>query len=95
MGFQGKKNVYICSKGHNTVTVDKDNGTTPMMIRCRQKHDDGKRNCTEMATSSFYHVDQSLIAEYEWYKPDSTKGLNQYDKEHVDMGGLLFRKIKQ
>jgi hypothetical protein len=93
MSYQGKKNVYICPKGHKTTTVDKDDGTTPFMLRCRQKDDDGKHNCTEMSKSCFYEVDQSLTAEYEWYKPSDLKGLNSAEKEHVKRGGLMLRKI--
>lgn len=94
MSFQGKKNIYECPKGHQTVTVDVDDGVTPMMLRCRQKADE-KHNCTEMARSSFYSVDQLLTAEYEWYKPASLKGLNSAEREHVKRGGLLLRKINQ
>jgi len=36
-----------------------------------------------------------LPPEYEWYKPDSLKGLNPGEKEHVRKGGLLLRKIKK
>lgn len=94
MSFKGKKNVYICPKGHKTVTVDADEGVTPFMLRCRQKDDDGKHNCTEMGRSSMYQVDQNLTAEYEWYKPDNLKGLNDAEKEHVRRGGLMLRKTK-
>lgn len=92
MSYQGKKNVYTCPKGHKTVTVDVDEGVTPFMLRCRQKDDDGKHNCTEMARSSMYQVDQELKAEYEWYMPLSLKGLNSSEIQHVRQGGLLIRK---
>lgn len=94
MSYKGKKNVYTCPHGHKTVTVDVDDGTTPFMLRCRQRADDGKHNCTEMARSSFYQVNQSLEAEFEWYKPDIKK-VSKSEKEHVRMGGLLIRKIKK
>jgi hypothetical protein len=95
MSYEGKKNVYVCPKGHKTVTVDKDYGTTPFMMRCRQRDDDGKHNCTEMSKSSFYQVDQALEPEYEWYKPSELNGLNSAEREHVKMGGLMLRKISK
>jgi hypothetical protein len=95
MSFKGKINTYTCPAGHVTVTIDTDDGTTPMVLRCRQKHDDGKHNCTEFAKSAWYRCDQSLPPEYEWYKPASTKGLHGDEKSHVEMGGLLIRKIKK
>jgi len=50
--MENKINVYTCPKGHKTVTIDTDEGTTPMMLMCRQKDDDGKHNCTEWAISA-------------------------------------------
>jgi hypothetical protein len=92
---KNKINTYKCSKGHITVTIDIDEGVTPMMLRCRQRDDDGKHNCTEFATSNFYTSDQSLIPEYEWFKPASLKGYSKEMKEHLKMGGLEIRKIKK
>ena len=89
---ENKINVYTCPNGHKTVTIDIDEGVTPMMLRCRQKADDGKHNCAEMASSAWYNCDQSLEPEYEWYKPASLKGLSPAMKEHVKMGGLEIRK---
>lgn len=94
MEFTGKINTYTCPEGHVTVTINKDDGTTPMMLMCRQKAKDGKHNCTEFAQSAWYRCSQDLTPEYEWYKPDSLAGLNREEKEHVTMGGLLLRKIK-
>lgn len=93
MSFKGKINVYTCPAGHKTVTIDTDEGVTPMMMGCRQKADDGKHNCTQFARSGWYRVDQDLSPEYEWYMPTSLKGLNKSEKEHVVQGGLLQRKI--
>ena len=88
-----KINTYTCPNGHVTVTIDADEGVTPMMLRCRQKHDDGKHNCTEMAASAFYTCNQSLTPEYEWFKPKSFKGYSAAMKEHLKNGGLEIRKI--
>lgn len=74
---ENKVNTYTCTAGHVTVTIDTDEGVTPMMIRCKQLHDNGKHNCTEFARSSFYKCDQNLTPEYEWFKPTLFKGYNQ------------------
>jgi hypothetical protein len=94
MSYKGKINVYSCPAGHTTVTIDTDEGVTPMMLRCTKRAKDGKHDCTEYARSSWYRCDQALTPEYEWYKPASLKGLNRDEKEHVVKGGLLLRKIK-
>lgn len=93
--MKGKINTYTCPKGHVTVTIDRDEGTTPMMLRCRQKDGDGKHDCTEMASSAWYRCNQLLEPEYEWFKPDSLKGYSGAMKEHLKMGGLEIRKIKK
>lgn len=90
-----KINAYICRDGHRTVTVDLVEGVTPMMIRCKQRHEDGKHDCTERAMSVWYRCDQSLTPEYEWYKPTNLKKLSPDEREHVKQGGLMLRKIKR
>jgi hypothetical protein len=94
MSCENKINVYTCPAGHRTVTIDRDEGVTPMMMVCRQKAEDGKHNCTEYARSGWYHCLQTLTPEYEWYKPESMKGLSKEEKEHVVRGGLLLRKLE-
>jgi hypothetical protein len=84
--MDNKINTYTCPKGHVTVTIDREYGVTPMMLGCQQ-------NCTEMARSGWYRVSQDLKPEYEWYKPKTTKGLNINEKDHVERGGLLLKKI--
>lgn len=91
--MKGMINTYTCPSGHVTVTIDTDEGTTPMMLRCRQRADNGQHNCTEMATSAWYRCDQSLTPEYEWYKPTSLNGFSRDMKEHIKMGGLELRKL--
>lgn len=93
MSYKGKINVYTCPAGHTTVTIDQDHGVTPMMLRCTKKAEDGKHNCTEFAQSAWYRCDPSLIPEYKWYKPESLKGLNRDEKEHVLKGGLMLMKL--
>lgn len=91
---KGKINVYTCQLGHQTVTVDLEEGVTPFMIRCKQKHG-LKYDCTEMAQSCMYACPQILTPEYEWYKPTDLKKLNKGEREHVAQGGLLLRKIRK
>lgn len=81
-------NVYTCPYGHQTITIDRADGITPLNFRCK------KHGCQEFAASSWYMVDQRQKPEYEWYKPGSMVGLSEAEIEHVQKGGLLIRKIK-
>lgn len=89
-GFQGKKNVYTCEEcGFSYVTVDIDEGTTPFMSMCQN---DG---CKALAKSSFYRVPSDLVATHEWYRPADVSGESPMTQEHVRMGGLLLREIRE
>lgn len=93
--MKGQENVYTCTKcGGFTTTIDRDEGVTPFMIRCRAK--DG---CDGWAQSSFYpkgprpaHIPPPSI---EWYRPSQEEiaGLDPAMREHVGKGGLLMRAI--
>lgn len=88
----GKKNIYVCGKCHgHIVTVDRDKGTTPFMLRCRATAD-----CDGMMQSSLYRVfDQTIAASHEWYLPTDPAeiaALNPGSQHHVRMGGLLLRE---
>ena len=94
MSFKGKKNIYVCEtcKGH-IVTVDRDDGVTPFMLRCRATPE-----CTGMMKSSLYRVfDQDIGADHEWFRPDahSTMLLGRGTQEHVEKGGLILRTVKR
>lgn len=86
-------NVYQCEKcGGETVTVDREEGVTPFMIRCRA---DAKRG--GMMSSTFYMAPQDLAPTYEWRKPTPAeyKKLDKATrKDHVDRGGLLLYRIE-
>ncbi len=84
-------NVYTCSAGHQTVTIDRDKGTTPFMIGCVESG----RLCNRDAMSSCYQVDQSLVPTHEWYAPTErqAKRLHPAERDHVERGGLLLRRI--
>lgn len=80
--------------GHETVTIDRDDGTTPMMIACRHE------GCDKTAKSRFYRVNQSLVPTHEWYKPTERyirklKRGNSPLYDHCVNGGLLLREITQ
>lgn len=59
----GKKNVYICANKHLTVTVDKDPGVTPWVIKCPEE------GCGADAKSQMYPVGFDGPATYEWRLP--------------------------
>ena len=94
----GAENVYTCPICHGyTVTIDRAEGVTPFMLDCRASGKPG--DCNGKAESSFYpkgprpkHIP---APSWEWYKPeaDEYKFLSGPIKDHVDMGGLLLRKI--
>jgi len=89
---QGKKNAYRCAGcGHEIVTVDRDDGTTPFSMDCIA--------CGGGAFSAFYNIDQDRVASHEWYIPGAEERaelLRLYPQTitaHVDEGGLLCRSI--
>lgn len=100
MSYKGMKNVYKCNAGHLTVTIDRDEGTTPFAIacpKCPKKPTLGVDSDDYFAKSAFYQCGQHLQAEYEWYKPgkEEIKKLGKWEKEHVKKGGLIMRKINR
>lgn len=85
----GRKNLYTCDTCRGeTVTVDTDKGVTPFMISCR-----ATPGCAGGMTSSFYQVDQSREATYEWYRPETVDGMDPQTVEHIMQGGLLLRPL--
>lgn len=104
-----KINVYICKDNHQTVTIDRDEGVTPFIIRCQ--------TCILSAKSSGYKCDQNQIPILEWIKPENDKHLreivqaiaeadpmytmpNEIEqlyklyKDHCDKGSLISRRIE-
>lgn len=80
-------NQYTCSSCGGTITtIDRNQGTTPMMLVCR-----ATEGCYGSMRSHGYAVDQNLTPNWEWYKP--AKLPKGEMREHVQMGGLLIRKI--
>lgn len=91
IGFRGKKNIYTCDKcfGH-IVTVDVDRGVTPFTIDCKVTFD-----CKGWMQSSMYRVfDQSMRADYEWYRPSTVEAHPFHMQEHIQRGGLILREAR-
>lgn len=83
-------NAYTCTECEETiVTVDADEGVTPMMIDCRAT--DG---CEGMMRSHFYAVIQAREPTHEWHKPLKSKmlGLSAEMRSYVKGGGLVLYK---
>jgi hypothetical protein len=105
--LKARKNIYNCSvcKRH-IITVDRDEGTTPMFIACRVDGEptDSKNTCTGQMASMGYPSPETWpewIAEapptWEWYMPDRTefRTFEQGMREHISKGGLVLRKIEE
>lgn len=94
----GRKNIYACKDcGSHIVTVDKDQGVTPFMIRCVATHCEAPNGRKGMMQSSMYRVfdpDNIIRPSYEWYRPGLAQILSIGEAEHVKRGGLLLRPIK-
>lgn len=81
-------NQYTCRTcGKTITTIDRDEGTTPMMLACR-----ATEGCNGSMFSAMYRVAPYLTPEWEWYKP--TKLPKGDMREYVEMGGLMLRKIE-
>lgn len=87
--MKGKKNAYICQTcGKYTITIDRENGTTPFMIGCQ-----ATPGCFGIAQSSFYRVANDKTPTHEWYKPQLSTLTDPWERDHVSKGGLLLREI--
>jgi hypothetical protein len=71
--------------GHYIVTIDREPGVTPFIVRCG--------NCGMSARSKGYKVASYLTPTHEWYRPDCLRELTEWELEHVKKGGLLLRPI--
>lgn len=94
MSFQGKVNVYTCEKCEGrTVTIDRDEGVTPFILRCRVTP-----RCDGKATSCCYRPPPGTPPPtHEWYRPTEKEakrsGEGMY--EHFKAGGLFIRPVTQ
>jgi ribosomal protein L40E len=95
---KGLINVYVCQTcGSQIVTINREEGTTPFMIRCEATTGWRQTRCQGNCFSSFYRVDQKTAPTHEWYRPTTTgerkKLADPAVAEHVRLGGLLLRRI--
>ncbi len=93
----GMVNVYFCEEGRHWIKVRlSDSGTTPFLLGCRQ--------CDQVMRSFAYTRPPDSLGvmgrqmresdpTHEFYRPDTTEGLDQLEREHVRDGGLLLREI--
>lgn len=88
VSYKGRINQYTCEVcGGVITTIDRDEGTTPYMLRCRATH-----GCPGSARSAMYRVDQTLTPDHEWYRPDKPPR-DPAMRQHVELFGLLIRPI--
>lgn len=86
-----KINRYVCDTCHSAiVTIDRDEGVTPMMLGCRRT-----KGCKGHMMSSWYRTDQTRTPDYEWYRPESLDGFSEPMQEHIRDGGLVLREIER
>ena len=86
----GRENFYTCvACSAVMVTVDVDEGTTPMLIDC------WVGGCDGVAYSGWYEPKPvgAGAAKWEWYRPTKkeTRGFSKEVKLHCSLGGLLLR----
>ena len=94
----GAKNIYLCDHcGYEIVTVNVDEGTTPMLIACQVKTGSPEVRCHGTMCSVWYRVSQDTRPTHEWYQPSPKwarrKGEAMLD--HVRRGGLVLREIEE
>ena len=85
-----RRNAYFCTHCRKvTITVDIDEGVTPMFIMCPF--------CNGTSSSFMYQLPGCMYfnikADLEWYKPNEkeTLMLSKSEADHVFEGGLLAR----
>lgn len=97
MSLIGRENVYTCKRcGGFTVTIDVDDGVTPMFIECRTPPP-GAGACNGTAASAMYppgpRPPNIPPPAWEWYRPlpEEVARLTMGMADHVEQGGLLLR----
>jgi hypothetical protein len=106
MESAGSVNAYVCEKGHQVVTIHRDEGTTPMMMGCRYPvGPEGRNFCLLPAESSFGVLPwvasvtggppEPAPPTWEWYRPGRVERLRLRGevRDYVGRGGLLARRI--
>lgn len=94
-------NAYRCPDcGGYIVTVDRDEGVTPMFLACRVKGDpsDPGNDCKGRMASMGYPPEPWPIdatPTWEWYRPEGEAyaAMNAEMRDHIDRGGLALRPL--
>lgn len=103
----GEKNAYYCNTcGGYIVTIDRDDGVTPVFLLCRAPREDGVEPCRGTMRSMMYPdepwpasdgFDNPIPTEptWEWFKPTLRAARRGGPEmlDHVQKGGLELRKI--
>lgn len=102
-----QRNAYYCNECRGyIVTIDLDEGVTPMFLACRVAGEAGHANPCQGTMQSMmypqppwpetdgYGTPIPTEPTWEWYSPDRNeyRRLDMQVKEHVDLGGLLLRE---
>ena len=100
-------NAYYCETCERyVVTVDRDEGVTPMMLACRADGDPtapGFDGCKGTSRSMGYPKQPwpteapDPVPTWEWFTPEGEDYLALSDamRDHVDRGGLDLRPIRE
>lgn len=84
---------YVCSAGHETITIQRADGTIPFSIVCRTV------GCHAPAKSGRYipNTQNSRFPDWEWYRPLGRDlwVLEPHVVDYVERGGLVLRKIER
>ena len=68
---RGRVNLYRCDRcNESIVTVDRDLGVTPYLLRCVVTN-----GCDGLMRSEFYRIDQSLPPTWAWHTQAGTEVL--------------------
>lgn len=98
--FTGRENVYTCEDCRGwIVTIDRDPGVTPMFLGCRvPQPTTSEPPCQGRMVSAGYpkgpKPPQYGPATWEWFRPDTVKGMEPAMARHIMDGGLELRPIK-
>lgn len=84
---RGEYNLYECNKCNNyKVTLYKDKGVTPFIMRCKCGGD-------MMHTKSSKQAPPSYVKVHNWVRPslEQTMSLSEGMRNHILNGGLIYR----
>jgi len=91
-------NAYLCPEcGVGIVTIDRDEGVTPFLLRCRgHGSEPTDETCKGISQSCFYRPPRDAPEPtWEWYRPseEEARAAGRAMYEHHAKGGLFLRRI--